>query len=663
MNFPRWNFRLCAVVIAMAFASRASAQPAALVPLNDFFDAQSVRQAVLSPDGSKIAMVAPNQGRYGIAILDTTTGKISVPVVFRDENIRSIFWKGNDRLLFYSAIHGHEIPLLASVDLQGKSLKRILEPRRRRDDFSIFFGRIVDEYPASDDHILIISFTSESDAQRVGQVVAAMSEAAVYKVNVESARRAQMFVLDRDTTPGLVDKDGNQRLAETIIGADVEIKIRARNTEQLRLLKKDNVADRRWRIRELLADGRSAVVIDYAAHDRGILRILNLDTGELGAPLFEPPAGEIVDVIYSPRRDRIIGVVWETDKIRYHWLDARWREIMTSVESQYPGKLVTLLSISDDEKRFTLRVHSDRDPGQFILADLRGEGIRAQPITAVRPSIKPELMSPMEPIEFKARDGLTIRGYLTKPGGRGDKTTPLLVLPHGGPFGVRDSWGYNREVQFLASRGYAVLQVNYRGSGGYGREFERAGYRQWGGKMQDDLTDAVKWVTAQGWADPQRVGIIGGSYGGYAALVGVTMTPDLYRIGINYVGVSDLRLITRYDLGHSAASKEIFGVRVGRDPAELAARSPVLHVANIRVPTLHAYGRNDPRVQFEHWEVLEKELKRHGKKYEILIEDAEGHGFEKEETSSKFYSAVESFLAREMPSEQLKSLPAKPRKK
>jgi dipeptidyl aminopeptidase/acylaminoacyl peptidase len=257
----------------------------------------------------------------------------------------------------------------------------------------------------------------------------------------------------------------------------------------------------------------------------------------------------------------------------------------------------------------------------------------------------------MRPISYTARDGLQIHGYLTTPVGRQGQRGPLLVMPHGGPFGIRDSWGFDNEVQFLANRGYAVLQVNYRGSGGYGHKFLEAGYREWGGKMQDDLTDAVKWAIDQGIADPDRIGIIGASYGGYAALAGVTFTPELYKVGVNYVGVSDLRLITRYDLQIDAVAKANYAKAVGKDPALLAARSPVEHVEKIRVPTLHAYGRNDPRVDFGHWEVLEKALKKYGKPYEILIEEKEGHGFGKQETAMRYYAKVEEFLKRHLPAD------------
>lgn len=645
---------LLAFVTVLAGAAEAATTDTPTVPrlpIELFFDDQSIRQAVISPDGSMVAMIAPNSGRYSIAVFDIKTGKVTVPVHFKDENIRSVFWKGSDRLLFTSAIAGHEIPLLASVDLQGKSYKRILEPRRTKDDFSMFFGSLVDRYPYSDEHILIEGYTSESDASKINPSAARNLTRTVYKTNVKTGRRAQIVGMDRDVSAGLIDAAGNQRLTTRLEGMKLEFCIREKNDHPWRVVKTFDVTDIGWDQNSmiLMADGRTVYFVDYEANDRGSLRSLNLDTGELSASLYVPPEGEITRMIFSPKRDRLLGVVYEGALTHTQWVDPRWAGIHQAVAGQFPGQTVLIGSMSDDEKRFLCRVFSDRDPGQYVLGDMQGAGLRLQQVTAARPAIKPELMAKMSPISYQARDGLQIQGYLTMPVGMEGKKPSFLIVPHGGPFGPRDSWGFNNEVQFLANRGYAVLQVNYRGSGGYGRKFEHAGYQEWGAKMQDDLTDAVRWAVARGYADPDRVGIMGASYGGYAALAGVTMTPELYKVGINYVGVSDLRLITRYDLRTDAASVAAYTKQVGRDPALLAARSPVDHVANIRVPTLHAYGRNDPRVDFAHWEVLEKALKKHGKPYEILIENKEGHGFEKQETAYKFYSTVEAFLAKYLP--------------
>jgi dipeptidyl aminopeptidase/acylaminoacyl peptidase len=256
-------------------------------------------------------------------------------------------------------------------------------------------------------------------------------------------------------------------------------------------------------------------------------------------------------------------------------------------------------------------------------------------------------LQPRQPVAYPARDGLVIHGYLTLPAGAAGRRVPLIVHPHGGPFGVRDDWGFDAEVQFLASRGYAVLQPNYRGSGGYGQKFEQAGFREWGGKMQDDLTDGVKWAIDQGFADPERICIYGASYGGYAALAGVTFTPELYRCAINYVGVSDLRVIASVARYFDRGSLLFNKTRIG-EGAMLDERSPVNYVQNIRVPTLHAYGDNDVRVIQEHWMRLEAALKRYHKPYEYITENKEGHGFGHEESRMRFYGLVEKFLEKNL---------------
>lgn len=643
------RFRLLSLFGLIALVTvGGAAQTRELLPIGLFFDQQSIQSAVISPDGTKVAMIAPNQGRYSIAVKDLKTGAVTVPVHFKDENIRGVFWKGNERLLFTSAIAGHEVPLLASIDVNGRGLRRILEPRRGEDDFSIFFGNLVDRFPANDEQILITGYTGEHDARRINPSAPRNPTRSVYRVNVKTGRRMPVVGLDRGVAAGWFDRDGNQRMTTEQQGLKTHVRVRERNDQSWRTIKTFDLADELWRPAGMLASGETAYIIDQTEADRGVLKALNVRTGEFTATLFDPPAGEIQRIILSPKRDRLLGLVYEDVVVRIHWFDPQWAGVFQALQAQFPQHLVGITSMSDDEKRFVIRTMSDRDPGHYYLGEMGASGLNLQSITAVRPAINPEQMAPMTPIKYTARDGLEIHGYLTKPLGTKDKTAPLLIMPHGGPFGPRDSWAYNAEVQFLANRGYAVLQPNFRGSGGYGHSFMLAGYKEWGGKMQDDLTDAVKWAIAQGHADPQRVGIMGASYGGYATLAGLVFTPELYRVGINYVGVSDLRLITRYDM-QSEVGKAWLVKAVGSDAAMLKDRSPVEHVQNIRVPSFHAYGRNDPRVRFENWEVLERALKSHGKVYESLIETKEGHGFEKEESATGFYGAVEKFLAKHMP--------------
>jgi dipeptidyl aminopeptidase/acylaminoacyl peptidase len=314
------------------------------------------------------------------------------------------------------------------------------------------------------------------------------------------------------------------------------------------------------------------------------------------------------------------------------------------VRKAFPTKFdVTITSSDRNENVFTVAVHGDVNPGEYYLLDLRGKAQFVQ-LGKRFSRISPDQLQPMQPVEYRARDGLVIHGYLTLPAGAAGKRVPLIINPHGGPYGIRDFWGYNSEVQFLASRGYAVLQPNYRGSGGYGEAFLLAGRHEWGGKMQDDLTDAVKWAVDQGFADPDRVCIYGASYGGYAALAGAVFTPDLYRCAVNYVGVSDLTLISNWQNQMTDVGRTFDHNMIGDEKAFLESHSPVNFISRIKIPTFHAYGENDPRVDIKNWKELERELKKFGKTYEYIHEDDEGHGFRGEKARINFYERLEAFL-------------------
>ena len=254
----------------------------------------------------------------------------------------------------------------------------------------------------------------------------------------------------------------------------------------------------------------------------------------------------------------------------------------------------------------------------------------------------------MKPVRITARDGLELPAYLTLPRDSEGKNLPLVVNPHGGPR-ARDYWGFNPEVQLMANRGYAVLQVNFRGSMGFGQEFDRAGWGRWGAEMQDDITDAVMWAVDQGIADPNRVCIYGASYGGYAAMAGITFTPDLYRCGINYVGVTDINLLFEtmpapWKRLRPEMLRQIGNYDDDEERADMARRSPINHVDKIQVPLLMAYGREDPRVVLDHALDLEKELKVHEVDYELIIKKKEGHGFRKFENQVEWYTRLIDFL-------------------
>lgn len=295
-----------------------------------------------------------------------------------------------------------------------------------------------------------------------------------------------------------------------------------------------------------------------------------------------------------------------------------------------------------------MRTFTDRSLGAYYFYDLKSKDFRK--LGDVSPWLNDQDLAAMKPIKYQSRDGLTIHGYLTLPKGVPARNLPVVVNPHGGPW-LRDSWGYNPEVQFLANRGYAVLQVNYRGSTGYGRKFWEASFKQWGKAMQDDITDGVHWLIKQGIADPKRVGIYGGSYGGYATLAGLTFTPDLYAAGVDYVGVSNLFTFMKAFPPYWKPYLDMVYEMVGhpeKDKELLTAASPVFHTDKIKVPLLIVQGANDPRVNKSESDQMVAALKARGIEVPYIVKDNEGHGFSNEENRFEFYRAMEEFLGKHL---------------
>ena len=556
---------LVAILAAVAGASLyaqtdwlEAAKSARQLPTETFIGSPDVRQPRLSPDGSKIALLFPHEGKMALGLFDRSSlpdGAVVARVNVRNRGIASIY------TIARRVRHSNLI-----TDQQGRLRFRVI--------FEKMEGAMVNTWQHRPD-----------------------------------------------------DKSGWAHVAQFPMNPYAEM----------------------WTPLFFNRDGRFLYVLSREENDRGAVHVFDTDTLTLGPALFVSPEGEAVSVVASRDGYTVRGVVYESDKAHYHWFEegADRAKLQASIEAAFPGMEITFMSFSDDEKVALIHVGSDREAGVYFVLD-RSAGSLVQ-FNRVR-EVPTPLMRPMEPIQFISRDGLTIHGYLTRPWtAESGQPVPMIVNPHGRPFGVRDSWGFNSEVQFLASRGYAVLQINYRGSGGYGQDYVGKGARQWGREMQHDLTDGVKWAIAEGIADEDRVAIYGASYGGYATLAGLTLTPELYACGINYVGASDLE-ITFKNRGADAFmnSKDYDGrdIWVGATQEYRDATSPVNLVANIQVPSFHAFGQKDPRVVIDHWERLEPELKKHGKIYESMVEKKQGHGFRDAETSVGFCGRVEPFLAK-----------------
>lgn len=618
-----------------------------MISVDAFFGTPAMVAPRLSDDGTRVLMLIRGEnGKRSIATFDFATNTAKLVFSPSDYDIDYAFWKG-DRIVFGGDVGGNESSAMRSIKADGSDLVDLSESLQEHRPIRGAVGADVESRLRDDPHnVVVMGYGAEKDL--TGAIVPS-GEFGAYRLDVRTGKRRLIEVwgdksmgISVDALTGVVYGRVRQ------VGGETIYEVRASDSRKFVEAGRESAAEstpQEGAIRPLglLPGGKTALILRREAgqYDRGALIEYDLATGQPVAVRFVAPSGEINDVVIDTNGE-LVGVQYEDSHPRYHWFSPKWAKLHASLSATFPGEFVEFGSRDRKETRFIIIVRSDRNPGAYYLYD--AEKTTLTPLGKIKPQIDPAQMAPRRPFVYTTRDGLKVHGYLTIPVGREKQPNPLIQLPHGGPFGIRDGWLFDREAQFLANRGYTVMQVNYRGSGGYGVAFQVAGKRKWGREMQNDLTDAVDWAIAQKLTTPDKVAIVGASYGGYAALAGLVYTPEKYCLGVNNVGVSDLRLIVDPKTKDRGRMKPWYEEWVGKDPEDLKARSPVAFVERIQVPTFHAYGENDPRVDIEHWRLLERELKKHNKTYFIIREKDQGHGFENEDASIRYYRALEEFL-------------------
>ena len=598
------------------------------IPMREFFRLPDRAHYRISPDGATLAFMQPWERRMNLFVQPASGGEPVRITSERDRDIPDYLWKGSDRLVYTKDIGGDENDHFIVVDRRGGEA-RDLTP------FAGVKATLVDPLDEFPDRILI------GLNRRVREVFD------VYDLDLASGALTLVAENPGGITSWGADHAGHIRYAIATDGVDNTYLYRDDGSGAFREVLTTSFRDA-FAPQCFTADNRKLYAASNLGRDKLAIVLVDPATAQEEEQVYARDDVDVAGIAWSKARRRASFVAYQTAKPERHYLDPDARSLYEALEAKLPGYEITIQSATDDETRMIVAATSDRTQGTRYVYD-RGPD-RLTVLGEVAPWLPEASMASVRPITYRARDGLVIHGYLTLPNGVQAKALPVVVNPHGGPW-HRDGWGFNPEVQFLANRGYAVLQMNFRGSTGYGRAFWEASFRQWGGTMQDDITDGVRWLIGQGIADPRRVAIYGGSYGGYAVLVGLTKTPELYACGIDYVGVSNLftfmQTIPPYWKPFLAMMYEMVG-DPERDRAMLTERSPALNAERIRAPLLIAQGARDPRVAKDESDQMVAALKARGIEVPYIVKDNEGHGFHNEENRFEFYEAMEAFLARHL---------------
>ena len=601
-----------------------------LIPLEDFFRNPVIIQVKISPNGKYLAYLKPYKKRLNIYVKKIGSKKPEKRLTSQtDRGISYFLWKEDETLVFARDFGGDENTHFFRVSAQGKGEKNLTP-------FKGVKHYLVDDLDQISEESLLIS-SNKRDPKVFD----------VYRLNVKTGAIDLVEQNPGHFTGWMTDHKGQLRIAFSTDGLNDAVYYRDTEKEPFKQIIKTNFKDK---FHPLLFDfdNKNIYVRSNIKKDKAKIQLFNPKTGRILKTLFSHPEVDAGGLVYSKKNKKLLYTTYTTWKRQHKFFDANRERIYKKIQSQFPKKYIIFVSRNREEDRYAVYIGSDRDPGAYYLYDLKSKKLTE--IAKIKPWLKETELAEMKAISYKSRDGLTIPAYLTLPKNSKGKNLPLIVNPHGGP-SARDTWGYDSTAQFLANRGYAVLQMNFRGSTGYGKKFWKAGFKQWGRKMQDDVTDGVKYLINQGIADKDKVCIYGGSYGGYAALAGVAFTPDLYACGISYVGVSNLftllESIPPYWEPFREQAYEMEGHPV-KDKNLLKAVSPVFHADKIKTPLFVAHGANDVRVKKAESDQIVSSLSKRGIEPLYMVKYDEGHGFANEENKIEFYTLMEEFLKKHL---------------
>lgn len=629
---------LRALSTVAALLSAIPAHADGLVPIEAYGKLPTIETPRLSPDGNTIAFLASINGRRCLVVHHLDADWPNHGICPGSYEVRSFTWKNADRLIIdvyaQSRPVGSELRTesrLLAIDLSGRHSVPLMEsPAERAVDFGQ--DRIIDVLPEDPEHVLIAAYRSDADSPDV------------VKVDIDTGHRHTIVAGQDRITNWKTDASGRVRLGTSVQDGILSVYYRDSADSPFRVIRRVEAANAS-KFSPLAVGSEPGILFVSSTEPTGRRAIYRYDV--VTDRLLEPYASNQDVDIDSLVIDRGVplGYGYTIDEPNLVYTDSGFQTDAQQVAAALPQFRTTVVDAAAGGRRLLVLAGGGNRPGSYYVLTRADEKATLTPIGAIRPDIPDAALAPVIPVSYRSRDGLTIHGYVTLPPGMslGNKRPiPFVVLPHGGP-SARDMLGFDYMAQMIASRGYGVLQPNYRGSRGYGGAFERAGFQQWGLKMQDDVTDGTHWLIDQKLADPGRICIVGWSYGGYAALMGVIKTPELYRCAVSMAGVTDLR--RRLDRANQSRFADLNLPRFDSDPAVIEANSPVLHADQIRVPVMLAHGRRDFTVSVSDSEDMEAALKKAGKPVRSLYFDDDDHYLFREEDRIAFLKALNGFLA------------------
>ena len=653
------RFLLWIAALAWAGAGLSHAQmqraTAATIPVQDFFRLPDVLRPTLSPDGNYLAFLARSGNRLGLAVIDIEKRTSRMIATLPDADIIEHYWVNSTRLVFVTGnvfdAAGTVSPWrtggLFAVDRDGGDTRRLALPMG--DGRSLImrprYTRVMATLADGGDHIIVAANERDFDSSDV------------YRLNTRTARKTLLsYDNPGDVQLWALDRDGLPRAA--LSGKGTQSRVFYRRDVQSPWIKWFD-GDFRGPLIRVSAIGYDGAIIGFGLRDKSVAAMVNTrqtsallrldEQGQTQQVLAARDDYDMAQPVFDPVAKKLVGASYVGERQTVVWLDDAWAALQRQIDQVLPNA-VNLFVPPEQGKHMLVRSYSDRNPGTVYLYDFRTRKLEF--LIDSRPWLKPAQMAESRIVKFAARDELPLSAVLTLPNDSSGKKLPMILIAHGGPWVPPYSWGWDAEAQFFASRGYAVIQPNFRGTTGLGLKHQLASYKQWGLAMQDDLTDTVAWAVQQGIADPRRMCIYGASYGGYAAMQALVRTPELFQCAANFAGITDLLLfhsVTWSDLSDSDFQRHLLPVMVGdpdRDRAQLRITSPALNADKIRAPVFMAYGGEDRRVPIIHGERMKGALERLGKPVEWMVKTEEGHGFTQLENRVEFYSRLEAFMKR-----------------